>query len=44
MRLIEEKAEGRVPAAAGEEPKPTKVVDLMAALKQSLENVDKKAS
>jgi DNA end-binding protein Ku len=44
MRLIEEKAQGRVSVPTTEEPQPTKVVDLMAMLKQSLENVEQKAS
>ncbi len=36
-RIIEEKAEGREPTAQGELPPPTKVTDLMATLKASLE-------
>lgn len=36
-RIIEEKAEGRVPVAVGEEPKPTEVADLVAMLKASLD-------
>lgn len=39
MRIIEEKAAGRVPAAIGTAPVPTEVKDLMAALKESLSQV-----
>lgn len=41
--IIRQKAEGRVPVAKGEEPKPTEVIDLMATLKKSLEQ-DKTAA
>ncbi len=44
MGLIEAKAEGRVPVSRGEEPMPTKIVDLMEVLKASLEKVDKTAA
>ena len=43
-RVIDEKAQGRVPAARGEEPAPTKVADLMATLKKSLEQEAGKAA
>ena len=43
-RVIEEKAQGRAPAPKGEEPKPTEVVNLMDALKQSLEKEQAKAA
>jgi DNA end-binding protein Ku len=44
QKLIEEKARGReivAPPAAEEEPKPSKVINLMAALEQSLEEAKK---
>lgn len=43
-RLIEEKAQGRVPAAVGKAPEPTPVVDLMAMLKKSLEQEKEKVA
>ncbi len=43
-RVIEEKSQGRVPVARGEEPKPTEVVDLMSVLKKSLEQKSDKAA
>ena len=43
-RLIEEKAQGRVPVPKGEEPKPTEVVNLMDVLKKSLEQQREKAA
>lgn len=42
MRVIREKAEGKVPKAAGEVPVPTEVPDLMSKLRQSLEHAKKK--
>lgn len=35
--LIQKKAEGKAPTRRGKEPKPTKVIDLMSALRASLE-------
>ncbi|HET6455000.1 MAG TPA: Ku protein [Armatimonadota bacterium] len=43
-RIIEEKAQGRVPAPKGEEPKPTEVINLMDVLKKSLEQTKEKAA
>ena len=42
-RVIEEKAQGRIPVPKGEEPRPTEVVNLMDALKKSLEQREKAA-
>ena len=42
--VIEERAQGRVPVARVEEPQPTKVADLMATLKQSVEQQGAKAA
>ena len=39
LRIIQDKIEGRRPAARGEAPKPTPVGDLMSTLKESLEQV-----
>ena len=44
MRVIREKAEGRVPKAVGVAPVPTEVPDLMSKLRQSLEQAKKKRS
>ncbi|MDO8588000.1 MAG: Ku protein [Armatimonadota bacterium] len=44
MEIIEQKAEGRVLAPVAEAPEPEKVIDIMAALKASLEEVEAKAS
>jgi len=41
-RIIEEKAQGIIPAPKEEKPKPSKVVDLMALLKESLKQQKKK--
>ncbi|MGQ0644991.1 MAG: non-homologous end joining protein Ku [Elusimicrobiota bacterium] len=41
-KIIEEKSKGRTPAAKGEEPAPTRVPDLMAALRASLEREKEK--
>ncbi|HEY3297118.1 MAG TPA: Ku protein, partial [Armatimonadota bacterium] len=43
-RVIEERAAGRVPAAKGEAPQPTEVVDLMSILKKSLEQEGKRVA
>lgn len=43
-RVIEEKAAGKEPVSKGEEPKPTKVPDLMNVLKESLEREKQKSS
>ncbi len=39
MQIIQDKVAGRVPATRGEIPKPTEVKDLMAVLRESLEQV-----
>lgn len=43
-RIIEEKAAGRTPVPREEAPQPTKVVDLMALLKESLKQKPKQAA
>ncbi|HPL62228.1 MAG: Ku protein [Syntrophales bacterium] len=44
MRIINEKAQGKVPEARGERPVPTGVPDLMSKLRESLEVARKKRS
>lgn len=43
-QIIQQKAEGRVPVAKGEEPQPTAVIDLVEMLKKSLEHERKAAA
>ena len=43
-RIIEEKAQGRMPAPVGQAPQPTKVADMMALLKESLKQKRKEAA
>lgn len=41
-QIIEAKSKGRRPKAKGKEPKPTKIINLMAVLKKSLKEQDKR--
>jgi non-homologous end joining protein Ku len=43
-RIIEEKAQGRQPRPQGKEPQATKVVDMMALLKESLKHKRKETA
>lgn len=43
-RIIEEKAQGKQPRPAAQEPQPTKVADMMALLKESLKQKRKEAA
>jgi DNA end-binding protein Ku len=44
MRIINEKAQGKVPEARGERPVPTEIPDLMSKLRESLEIARKRRS